>query len=230
MPDTIIDAKYYQTARPDTLAERLVIGARAKIYRDFMEICLPTPENTILDVGISDVVGDAPNFLERMYPYRQNITAAGLGTAEAFQAEFPEIRYVRIAPNARLPFADRQFDIATSNAVLEHVGSASNQRAFVAEMLRVAKRIFITVPHRYFPVEHHTGIPLLHYLDASFALACRLVGKSEWSDERNLILMSRTKLVDAWPTTDKPRIGLTGVMLGPFSSNLYAYGENSSGH
>jgi hypothetical protein len=97
-------------------------------------------------------------------------------------------------------------------------------------MLRVAKRIFITVPHRYFPVEHHTGIPLLHYLDASFALACRLVGKSEWSDERNLILMSRTKLVDAWPTTDKPRIGLTGVMLGPFSSNLYAYGENSSGH
>jgi hypothetical protein len=60
-----------------------------------------------------------------------------------------------------LPFADSAFDILTSNAALERVGSLENQRSFLRELLRVGKKIFVTVPNRLFPVEHHTAIPLL---------------------------------------------------------------------
>src|SRR5215469_9369494 len=90
----------------------------------------------------------------------------------------------RIPPNQPLPFADKGFAIATSNAVLEHVGSADHQALFVRELTRVARKVFISVPNRYFPVEYHTAIPFLHFWDASFTLACRALGKTDWADER----------------------------------------------
>ena len=223
-----VDGKYYEVATPNSLAERLVIRARDRIYSDFLRLCQPRPEETILDVGVSDVVGDAANVLERCYPYPDRITAVGLGTAEDFRAAFPLVTYRQVEPNEPLPFADKSFDVATSNAVLEHVGSPQSQHRFVAELMRVARRVFLTVPHRFFPVEHHTAVPLLHWTDTGFALACRLLGKQDWSNPENLILMSRRRLRAVCPRGVRAEIGTTGVPLGPFSGNLYLYADCST--
>jgi hypothetical protein len=89
-------------------------------------------------------------------------------------------------------------------------------------LCRVAKRVFITVPNRFFPVEHHTAIPFAHYQDGAFRFACRLTGKSEWAREDNLILMTRARLRElAAPAGRSAEIGYTGLPIGPFSSNLY---------
>jgi hypothetical protein len=216
-----VDLKYYEAAPPRSLGERLVIAARDRIYADFVRHCQPRADDAILDVGVSDVVNDAANMLERKLPRPRRITAAGLGAAPEFQAAFPDVAYVQIEPNRPLPFPDKSFDIAASNAVLEHVGSADNQARFIAELTRVARTVFVSVPHRYFAVEHHTAIPLLHYFDMTFAPACRWLGKSEWADERNLILMSWRRLASLVPQDAAARIGYTGIPLGPFSSNLF---------
>jgi len=219
-----VDDKYYQVIKPAGFAERLLIAAREKIYADFLAQMQPSYDSRIADIGISDVVTDGANVLERNYPHLANVTACGIGSAENFQRAFPAVHYRQIEPNAPLPFADNTFDIATANAVLEHVGSTVNQINFVRELARIARRVFISVPHRYFPVEHHTAIPLLHYNDRSFSAACALLGKSSWSEEANLILMTRAKLArlaaEAAPDIDA-KIGTTGLNLGPFSSNLY---------
>lgn len=125
----------------------------------------PTPSSRILDVGVSDVISDAANVLERSYPFPEKVTACGVGECIEFQREYPNIAYRRIEPNTRLPFDDNAFDVAMANAVLEHVGSHENQRLFVSELARVSRRAFITVPNRFFPIEHHTAIPLLHFTD-----------------------------------------------------------------
>src|ERR1700682_3213456 len=174
-----VDSKYYQAVPPRSLGERLTIAARDRIYGDFTRYCRPAPDDTILDIGVSDVVNDAANMLERKYPYPDRITALGLGEGAEFRAAFPKTSYMRIEPNQRLPFSDKSFTIATSNAVLEHVGSPDHQALFVSELMRVARKIFVSVPHRYFPVEHHTGIPFLHFWDRSFATACGYLDKSE---------------------------------------------------
>jgi SAM-dependent methyltransferase len=215
------DNRYYQVAAPRSWGERLAIVARDRIYDDMIRYSRPAPDETILDVGVSDVVTDAANMLERKYPHQQQITAAGLGEGAAFRAAFPEVAYRRIEANRPLPFADKAFDIAVSNAVLEHVGSKPNQAAFVRELSRVARRVFISVPHRYFPVEHHTAIPFLHFWKPGFALACKCLGKADWADERNLILMSWHRLAALAPEGSVPVIGYTGIRLGPFSSNLF---------
>jgi len=219
---TLSDERYYEAVPSRGLAEQLLIAARQRIYRDFIARMNPSPTDCILDVGVSGVANDAANVLERSYPYQDNMTACGVGDGREFREAFPSTKYVPIAPNVPLPFADGSFEIAASNAVLEHVGSLEKQAFFVAELCRVAERVFITVPNRFFPIEHHTAIPAAHYSDAFFRVACGVLGKSEWACEENLILMSRKRLWRlAAPIGRNAAVGYTGLLLGPFSSNLY---------
>ena len=219
---TIIDSKYYEVAKPASTAEQLLIKARDQIYADFISRMAPTESCRILDVGVSDVISEGANVLERKYQHQKSITACGIGDACEFQAAFPQVPYVKIVPNASLPFESQSFDIVTSNAVLEHVGSNENQKAFVRELCRVGKKVFITVPNRYFPIEHHTALPLLHYNSRSFELACAATGRPQWAKEENLILMTRKLLWRLAAEVDRSTaVGYTGLKLGPFSSNLF---------
>jgi hypothetical protein len=217
-----VDEKYYREIRPGGAAERFLISARKRIFQDFETHIGPSHSDRVLDVGVSDVVNDGANVLERSYAYQENITACGLGAGTQFKKAFPLVRYIQIEPNVRLPFNDNNFDIATSNAVLEHAGSRENQFFFVHELCRVARRVFISVPNRFFPIEHHTALPIVHYQDNVFKIACRITGKSEWTHDENLILMTRRLLWQlAAPIKKRAAVGYTGLLLGPFSSNLY---------
>ena len=75
----------------------------------------------------------------------------------------PGIAYVQ-GDACALPFADGAFDVVHSNAVIEHVGGRDRQEAFVREALRVGRRVFLTTPNRWFPIEVHTRLPLVHWL------------------------------------------------------------------
>lgn len=218
----LVDRKYYQQATTESFAERLLIAARDRIYRDFIDRMKPKSSDRILDVGVSDVINDGANVLERRYPRQRNITACGLGAGDEFKSAFPLVKYVQIEPNVRLPFDDGSFSIATANAVLEHVGSFENQKFFVQELCRVAECVFISVPNKFFPIEHHTALPLLHYGNRTFRIACAVTGRSEWTDESNLILITRKLLWRlAAPVGRSAAVGYTGLLLGPFSSNLF---------
>jgi SAM-dependent methyltransferase len=126
-------------------------------------------------------------------------------------------------PHAPLPFADHAFDIVYSNAVLEHAGSAEQQRFFLSELCRVTRRRFVAVPNRWFPVEHHTGLPLINYLPkATFR---RLLSKTRyafWSHEANLNYVSADELRKMWPD-GTPEIAYSGIGVGMFQSHLVAY-------
>jgi len=223
-----IDARYYQVAPPRSLGERMVVAARERIYGDFTRLCRPTPESTLLDVGASDILNDGANLLERKHPQPERITAVGLGAAQEFQVAFPKVSYRQVEAGADLPFPDKHFDIAFSNAVLEHVGGPAQRRVFVAELARVARKAFIAIPNRLFPVEHHTAIPILHYWPASFEAACRALGKTEWLNPANLTLIGHRELQAAAPIHTRHRIGYTGIALGPFSSNLFLLLEDEA--
>ena len=216
-----IDQEYYEVVQSGSVAEQLLVTARDRMFRDFIRMTRPSADTRVLDVGVSDVQVRGANWLESVYPYPSQITACGLGKGEDFRKAFPTTAYSRIAPDEALPFPDDAFDIATANAVLEHVGGVESQRRFISDLARVARQIFITVPHRFFPVEHHTGIPFFHFLDTTFHAACKLTGKTRWLKEENLVLISKRYLKSLAP--EGSLVQYTGIPLGPFSSNLFLF-------
>ena len=113
--------------------------------------------------------GSTDNFFEASYPWPGQITAVGPTGLERFTAAFPAVCAVR-ADGRQLPFADAQFDLGFSNAVIEHVaGGREGQRQFVTELCRVARRVFVTTPNRLFPLDPHTLLPFVHWLPAGLA-------------------------------------------------------------
>jgi SAM-dependent methyltransferase len=174
------------------LTDRVSLRSRRRKLGLFFETMRPTAETTVLDVGADDAPFGAPggcgtlNFFEELYPWPERITAVGIHEGRRFAARYPAARYVQ-ASALELPFEDRAFDIYFSNAVIEHVGPREAQRRFVAEALRVAPRIFITTPNRWFPVELHTRAPLVHWLpDAAAHRAYDLIRKP-WAKENHLL-------------------------------------------
>lgn len=141
------------------------LRSRTRKLELFLETFRPGPETTVVDVGVTDApFGETTdNFFEAMYPWPERITAVGVTGLERFAAAFPRVRTVQ-ADGRTLPFADGEFDIAFSNAVVEHVGHREQQQAFVHELCRVADHVFVTTPNRWFPLEVHTLVPLAHWL------------------------------------------------------------------
>jgi SAM-dependent methyltransferase len=151
------------------LVDAISLRSRKRKLRLFLEELRPTAETTVLDVGADELgFGEADgcgtlNFFEELYPWPERVTALGLHDGAAFRERYPAVRYVQ-GDALALPFADGEFDVVFSNAVIEHVGDRERQRRFVSEALRVGRRAFITTPNRWFPVEVHTRLPLVHWL------------------------------------------------------------------
>lgn len=61
-------------------------------------------------------------------------------------------------------FADKSFDIAFSNSVIEHLFTFENQQKMASEALRVSKYHFIQTPNFWFPIEPHWVFPCFQFL------------------------------------------------------------------
>jgi SAM-dependent methyltransferase len=168
---------------------------RKKKYAQFLSLLQPAKNDTILDVGVNnEEYSPTDNFLEKHYSYPENITAVTMGDVQTFAKRYPNIRSV-VADGRRLPFQDESFDIGYSNAVIEHVGKEEDQIAFVRELYRTTKRSYLTTPNRFFPIEVHTRVPLLHLIlsKKNFDRFLNWIGKS-WATGDYMHLLSEKNL------------------------------------
>lgn len=186
----------------------------------------PQPNHTILDVGVTiDDQYPESNFFEKMYPYKEKIVCVGTEDGGHLEQKYPGIKFIKVFSGSLLPFEDKNFDVAFSNAVIEHVGSVESQRAFVKEIIRVSKSFFITTPNRWFPIEFHTALPLLHWLPKKFYREVLfLLGEKYWNKEENLNLLSKREFRNLFPKD--AQIVVDSIVLLGYSTNYVIYGNS----
>ena len=223
----------YNVATGGSLTDRVSTWQRRRMYARFIASGVAA-DDTILDVGVtSDRDQLASNYLEAWHPRKDRITACGIDDASFLETLYPGVRFVH-GDGKALPFADGSFDWVHSSAVLEHVGSAAEQAAFLAELQRVCRKgLFVTTPNRWFPIEFHTVLPLVHWLPpARFRALLRRIGHDALAQERNLNLLGRRELAAAAAAAgiDDARIDSVSLALWPSNLLLLAHGPRFDGH
>lgn len=201
---------------PGRLASRVSLASRERKLQLFLDLNKPGPETTVVDVGVTDAPfgdGSTDNFLEALYPWPERITGVGHTELDRFAAAFPRVRVVR-ADGRELPFRDGEFDLGFSNAVVEHVaGGRDEQRRFVGELCRVARRVFVTTPNRWFPLDPHTRLPFVHWLPAG-SRRDRLLRWRGFDDVLDPLGPSELASLFPYPVRVLNR-GLTLIAVGP---------------
>jgi len=212
----------YNVARPDSLPIRVAAHQRRKMFAAFLKAMDIAPGSTLLDVGAtSDTSYDHSNYLEAWYPDKKSVTAVGIDDAVFLETLYPGMTFVK-ADGRNLPFAAAAFDYVHSSAVLEHVGSAAMQAQFLRELWRVARAgVFVTTPNRWFPIEFHTVLPLLHWLPVELHRdILRKLGHEMLAKEENLNLLSAGTLRRAAQRAGMENIRIASVSLLGLPTNL----------
>lgn len=212
----------YNLAKPDSLPIKIAGHQRRKMFAKFVSAMEISERDTIVDVGAtSDQSYDHSNYLEAWHPFKQRITAVGIDDAGFLETLYPGVTFRR-ADGRALPFADDSFDYAHSSAVLEHVGGAAQQAQFLRELWRVARKgVFVTTPNRWFPIEFHTMLPLLHWLPpAAFRKVLTAMGQPFFADEQNLNLLTPASVAAAARAAGIGRFRIDTVSLAGLPTNL----------
>src|SRR4051812_25378428 len=107
----------YNLATPDSMAVKVGLRMREHMFAMFMSRFTPAQHETVLDIGAtSDQEYLVSNYFERLYPYKERITALGLGDASFLERHYAGLTYV-CASALDLPFHNASFDLVHSSAV-----------------------------------------------------------------------------------------------------------------
>jgi hypothetical protein len=110
--------------------------------------------------------------------------------------KFPNIKKLIKVNFLKNSLKNNSYDIVHSNATIEYVGSFHNQLKFIYECKRISKKyVFIQTPNRFFPLDLHTFLPLIHWLPKKIhRIILKKLGFNFYSKEKNLNLLSKNDL------------------------------------
>ena len=121
---------------------------------------------------------------------------------------------------------DFSSDLVVSNATIEHVGNTLNQKKMLENIIKLTKKIFVlTTPNKFYPIELHTKIPLIHWFPKSiYRKILKFLGLSFYAKEENLNLLSVNelkKMLDNYTIKYEIRF----IKLFFFKSNIIIIGK-----
>ena len=127
---------------------------RKKRFEAFIRILNVSKADKIIDIGGYERIWEGTEFEE-------NVTLLNLKFPEKRN---PKFKYIECDACNIKNVADRSFDVAFSNSVIEHVGNFQRQKDFSKEVLRISKKYWIQTPYKYFPIEPHLLFPFFDLL------------------------------------------------------------------
>ena len=212
---------YFSRGPLVTLRDNVAYKARTKIQRLFMNSLDPKSDEKVVDIGVTpDIEHKETNYFEKNYPYKEKVTITSIEDCNFLVEMYGLETFVMTKAKESFPFEDNEFNLLFCSAVLEHVGNRQDQKFFINECLRGAKRGLLVTPDRYFPLEMHTFIPFLHWLPwGAFQKIVKVIKRKDgqfWADINNLNLLSKRNIKEMGFTNFK----VCFIRTCGFKSNL----------
>ena len=130
---------------------------RRRRMRRFLDTIRPPQGARIIDLGGTEE-------LWRLIDHDFSVTLVNITEQRRLSHDSRYTYVTADACNLSDLYQDREFDVAYSNSVLEHVGDDNHQQQFSREIQRLGKAYWVQVPHPSFPIEAHTGVPFFWQL------------------------------------------------------------------
>jgi len=140
---------------------------RRKRFQQFFRMMEIADDTSILDVG-----GLPYDWIA--LKWRGPVVCLSLSTIREGAWGEGNIIYRRGDATA-LPFSNGDFDVVYSNSLLEHVGR-ENQSRVADEIRRVARRYWVQVPNRNFPMEPHYWALFFYQMPLGLRKVVRHIG------------------------------------------------------
>jgi len=231
-----------------TLREKVFSQLREKFQEQrvdlFMTLMKPQDGISILDLG-----GEWGDFLARIkHRLQAEFVSADIRGDDRLSVEQKYgFEFVLIDEEKPLPFKDKAFDVIISNSVIEHVtlpkevcltsipqaewasSSMQRQRQFATEIRRVSKSYFVQTPHRSFPIETHTWLPFVNFLNHNRATSLVRFTDKYWIKHCGYVdwnLLSPVEMKDLFPDAE---LYIERCLGFPKSIIAYYTEQNSAG-
>ena len=202
--------------------KKKILDAREKFFNHFKNSTEYNDDLSLLDIGTTPSLDNEQNIILEKTKNNKNITCLSDQDCNNLQKKYPNIKNFIIGNGINTDFKDMSFDIVHSNATIEHVGSYDNQISFIKEAWRISKNyVFIQTPNRFYPIDFHTNLPLIHWLPKKIhRKILKFIGLNFYSSEENLNLLSESNLIDICKKLDIKNFKIIKHRLLFMTSNL----------
>lgn len=210
--------------------KKTILNAREKFFNHFKNLTEYNNDQSLLDIGTTPSLDSEQNVILEKTKNNKNITCLSDQDCNILEKKYPNINKFIIGNGINTNLKDMSFDIVHSNATLEHVGSYDNQIAFVKEAWRLSKNyVFIQTPNRFYPIDFHTNLPLIHWLPKKIhRKILKFIGLNFYSTEENLNLLSESNLIDICKELEIKNFKIIKHRLLFMTSNLILVIKKSS--
>ena len=205
----------------NSLYSYFIKNKRDEIFRNHRSKFKFNKKTKLLDVGTTSSLDEHENVILKKFKWKKNISCLSNQNLKKLKIKYPEINLYR-GDARKMKFKTSSYDVVYSSATIEHVGSFKNQTKFIKECFRVSKRlVFIATPNRYFPIDFHTRLPLLHFLPKTIHRSIlKLFGENFLSKEENLNLLSKSDLKKICKKLKIKKFQIYDIKLFNFVSNI----------
>ena len=185
----------------DKILKKILLHSRINIFKIFVENVRFNKSSKILDVGTTPILEPHENMIFYQYRWKNYITGFSNQNCNILKKKFKSNKFIK-GDAKNIKIKKNTFDISFCSATIEHVGSYKNQKKLISELFRVSKNyVFLTTPHRGFPIDFHTKLPLIHLLPKNIhRKILKIIGLNYFALEKNLNLLFPKDIVQILKT------------------------------
>lgn len=181
----------------DFYLKKILYFNRQKIHEIFLKETNYNSESTLIDIGTSNTEDYNHNIILQKTTNNKNIYCLSNTKLDKIVNKYSNVKRFYHADGKNTGLENESFDIVYSSATIEHLGGFNNQVKFIHELNRLSKKkIFITTPNRYYPIDFHTKLPFIHWLPKKIhRIILSILGLNFYAKESNLNLLNYKNIV-----------------------------------